>query len=44
VAVLVAGLVMFVAAVAAFRFIPAGAHGADATHAAAQEQEPVAAQ
>jgi len=43
VAVLVAGLVMFVAAAAAFRFIPAGAHGADATHEAAQSQEPVAA-
>jgi EmrB/QacA subfamily drug resistance transporter len=43
VAVLVAGLVMYAAASAAFRFIPAGAHGEDATHAAAQEQEPVAA-
>jgi MFS family permease len=43
VAVLVAGVVMYVAAFAAFRFIPAGAHGADASHAAAQEQEPVVA-
>jgi EmrB/QacA subfamily drug resistance transporter len=43
VAVLVAGLVMYAAAFAAFRFIPSGAHGADATHAAAQSQEPVAA-
>jgi hypothetical protein len=34
---------MYAAAFAAFRFIPAGAHGADATHAAAQEQEPAAA-
>ncbi|MFL5735915.1 MAG: MFS transporter [Actinomycetota bacterium] len=43
VAVIVAGVVMYVAAFAAYRFIPAGAHGADASHAAAQEQEPVAA-
>jgi len=43
VAVLVAGLVMYAAAAAAFKFIPAGAHGDDASHAAAQEQQPVAA-
>ena len=43
VAVVVAGVVMFVAAAAAFRFIPAGAHGADGSHEAAQEHEPVAA-
>jgi hypothetical protein len=42
-AVIVAGCVMLVAAFAAFRFIPAGAHGADASHAAAQEEQPVAA-
>jgi EmrB/QacA subfamily drug resistance transporter len=43
VAVVVAGAVMLVAAFAAFRFIPAGAHGADAAHEAAQEEEPVGA-
>ena len=42
VAVVVAGIVMYAAAAAAFRFIPSGAHGADASHVAAQEQ-PVAA-
>jgi EmrB/QacA subfamily drug resistance transporter len=43
VAVIVAGCVMIVAAFAAFRFIPSGAHGADAAHVAAQEEETVAA-
>ncbi|MDP9295239.1 MAG: MFS transporter [Actinomycetota bacterium] len=42
-AVIVAGCVMFVAAFAAYRFIPSGAHGADGAHVAAQEEEPVAA-
>jgi EmrB/QacA subfamily drug resistance transporter len=41
-AVIVAGCVMLVAAYAAYRFIPSGAHGDDGAHPAAQEQ-PVAA-